>query len=36
MVGSITMFTELLQKTVPAIQRELEEQGVDLLLLFPF
>jgi len=36
MVGSITMFTELLQKTVPAIQRDLEEQGVDLLFLFPF
>jgi len=26
----------LLRKTVPAIQRELEEQGVDLLFLFPF
>jgi len=36
MVGSITTFTELLQKTVPAIQKELEEQGVDLLFLFPF
>jgi len=36
MVGSITMFTDLLRKTVPAIQRELEEQGVDLLFLFPF
>lgn len=36
MVGSITMFTELLQKTVPAIHRELEEEGVDLLFLFPF
>lgn len=36
MVGSITMFTQLLQKTVPAIQKELEEQGVDLLFLFPF
>lgn len=36
MVGSITKFTELLQKTVPAIQRELEEQGIDLLFLFPF
>ena len=36
MVGSITTFTELLQKTVPAIQRELEAQGVDLLFLFPF
>ena len=36
MVGSITMFTQLLQKTVAAIQKELEEQGVDLLFLFPF
>lgn len=36
MVGSITMFTGLLQKTVPAIQKELEDQGVDLLFLFPF
>jgi D-proline reductase (dithiol) PrdB len=36
MVGSITTYTELLQKTVPAIQRELEDQGVDLLFLFPF
>lgn len=36
MVGSITLFTELLQKTVPAIKRELDEQGVDLLFLFPF
>jgi len=36
MVGSITTFTELLQKTVPAIHRELEAQGVDLLFLFPF
>jgi hypothetical protein len=36
MVGSITTFTGLLQETVPAIQRELEEQGVDLVFLFPF
>jgi D-proline reductase (dithiol) PrdB len=36
MVGSITTFTELLQNTVPAIQRELDDQGVDLLFLFPF
>jgi D-proline reductase (dithiol) PrdB len=36
MVGSITIFAKLLQETVPAIQRELEEQGVDLLFLFPF
>jgi D-proline reductase (dithiol) PrdB len=36
MVGSITTFTGLLQKAVPVIQRELEDQGVDLLFLFPF
>ena len=36
MVGSITTFTELLQKTVPAIHKELESQNVDLLFLFPF
>jgi D-proline reductase (dithiol) PrdB len=36
MVGSITTFTELLEKTVPAIQKELESQNVDLLFLFPF
>ena len=36
MVGSVTTFTGLLQKTVPAIQRELEDQDVDLLFLFPF
>jgi D-proline reductase (dithiol) PrdB len=36
MVGSITAFTDLLQKTVPAIQREFEQQGVDLLFLYPF
>jgi D-proline reductase (dithiol) PrdB len=36
MVGSITTFTGLLQKTVPAIQRELEDQDVDQLFLFPF
>ena len=36
MVGSITTFTELMEKTVPAIQKELESQNVDLLFLFPF
>ena len=36
MVGSITTFTELLKNTVPAIQKELENQDVDLLFLFPF
>jgi D-proline reductase (dithiol) PrdB len=36
MVGSITKYTELIQKTVPAIQNEFESQGVDLAFLFPF
>ena len=35
-VGSISKFTELLQKTVPAIKREFDAQGVDLVLLIPF
>ena len=36
MVGSITKFTELMEQTVPAIQKEFESQGVDLVFLFPF
>ncbi len=36
MVGSITKYTELLQKTVPAIKEEFDSQGVDLVFLFPF
>jgi D-proline reductase (dithiol) PrdB len=36
MVGSITKYTELIEKTVPAIQNEFESQGVDLVFLFPF
>lgn len=36
MVGSITRFSELLQKTVPAIKGEFDRQGVDLVFLFPF
>jgi D-proline reductase (dithiol) PrdB len=36
MVGSITKFTALIEQTVPAIQREFESQGVDLVFLFPF
>jgi D-proline reductase (dithiol) PrdB len=36
MVGSITKFTELLQKTVPAIKKVYDAQGVDLVFLFPF
>jgi len=36
MVGSITKFTELIEQSVPAIQKEFESQGVDLVFLFPF
>jgi D-proline reductase (dithiol) PrdB len=36
MVGSIHRYTELLDKTVPAIQQIYDSQGVDLVLLFPF
>ena len=36
MVGSITKFSELIEKTVPAIQQEFESQEVDLVFLFPF
>jgi D-proline reductase (dithiol) PrdB len=36
MVGSIQRFTELLEKTVPAIKQIYDSQGVDLVLLFPF
>jgi D-proline reductase (dithiol) PrdB len=36
MVGSITKFTELLQKTVPSIKEVFDTQGVDLIFLFPF
>jgi D-proline reductase (dithiol) PrdB len=36
MVGSIHRFTELLDKTVPAIKQIYDSQGVDLVLLFPF
>jgi D-proline reductase (dithiol) PrdB len=36
MVGSITRFTELLEKTVPAIKEVFDAQGVDLVFLFPF
>lgn len=36
MVGSITRYSELIQNTVPAIQKEFESQGVDLVFLFPF
>lgn len=36
MVGSITRFSELVEKTVPAIKQEFDNQGVDLVFLFPF
>jgi D-proline reductase (dithiol) PrdB len=36
MIGSITKYTELIQKTVPAILNEFVSQGVDLVFLFPF
>jgi len=36
MVGSITKFTELIQKTVPAIKEVFDAQEVDLVFLFPF
>jgi D-proline reductase (dithiol) PrdB len=36
MVGSIQRFTELLEKTVPAIKQIYDSQGVDLVVLFPF
>jgi D-proline reductase (dithiol) PrdB len=36
MVGSITKFTELTEQTVPAIQKDFESQGVNLVFLFPF
>ncbi|MEX0805656.1 MAG: glycine/sarcosine/betaine reductase selenoprotein B family protein [Candidatus Binatia bacterium] len=36
MVGSITKFTELLQKIVPSIKEVFDAQDVDLVFLFPF
>lgn len=36
MVGSIHRFTELMEKTVPAVKQIYDSQGVDLVLLFPF
>lgn len=35
-VGSIQRYTELVEQTVPAIQKIYESQGVDLVFLFPF
>lgn len=36
MVGSIQRFTDLAEKTVPAIKQIYDSQGVDLVFLFPF
>lgn len=36
MVGSIYRFTELIERTVPAVKQIYDSQGVDLVLLFPF
>lgn len=35
-VGSIQRYTELVEQTVPAVQKIYESQGVDLVFLFPF
>jgi D-proline reductase (dithiol) PrdB len=36
MVGSITLYAELLNDVVPRIKQEFDRQGVDLVLIFPF
>lgn len=36
MVGSIARFTELVTEVVPKIKDEFDQQGVDLVLLYPF
>ena len=36
MVGSITLYTELLSDAVPRIKQELDRQEVDLALIVPF
>lgn len=36
MVGSITKYTELVQRVVPALKEEYDSMGVDLVFLFPF
>ena len=36
MVGSISKFSGLIEDVVPMIKREFDEQGVDLVFLFPF
>ena len=36
MVGSITLYTELLNDVVPRIKDEFDRQGVDLVLIVPF
>lgn len=35
-VGSITLYTELLNDMAPRIKEEFDKQGVDLALIFPF
>ncbi|HVA25561.1 MAG TPA: glycine/sarcosine/betaine reductase selenoprotein B family protein [Chloroflexota bacterium] len=36
MVGSITRFSELVADVVPKIKQEFDDQGVDLVLVYPF
>lgn len=36
MVGSITLYTKLLNETVPRIKEEFDKQEVDLALILPF
>ena len=36
MVGSITLYTELLNDVVPRIKEEFDKQDVDLVLVLPF
>lgn len=36
MVGTVALYTELINETVPKIMAEFDAQGVDLAWLFPF
>ena len=36
MVGTVALYTELINETVPKIMAEFDAQGVDLVWLFPF
>ena len=36
MVGSITLYTELLSNVAPRIKEEFDKQGVDIALILPF